>query len=251
MDKNIIFFQENTNCILDLAAELSYDEVGLYMILKATYIKYGGVVPVKKLKKYCHYQGSSKKLQNIIKKTLTIEDDLYVNVDWNRELKRIKNISEKARNAVKSRWAKRDAEQAKWGSFKDEAGINNNTDVYTDVDTDVDTDAYTNREQGTNSNNTKNSIITKAPKKFKKPTLDEIKDYCLERKNSVDPDKFINYYDSNGWKVGRNPMKSWQAAIRTWEKSNFDKSVNTGAVLTAMERAAIKFEGGMNDTTRI
>ena len=55
---------------------------------------------------------------------------------------------------------------------------------------------------------------------FKIPTMQEIKEYCLNRKNNVDPEKFINYYISNGWMVGRNKMKDWQAAIRTWEKNN-------------------------------
>lgn len=56
--------------------------------------------------------------------------------------------------------------------------------------------------------------------KFIKPTLQEIKDYCLERKNNVNAEKFINYYESNGWKVGKNSMKSWKACIRTWEINN-------------------------------
>lgn len=55
--------------------------------------------------------------------------------------------------------------------------------------------------------------------RFKKPTIDEIRAYCQERKNAVDPEKFWNYYESNGWKVGKNPMKDWRACIRgTWEK---------------------------------
>ena len=53
---------------------------------------------------------------------------------------------------------------------------------------------------------------------FQKPTLEEVKAYCQERKNSVDAERFIAYYESNGWKVGRNPMKDWKMAIITWEK---------------------------------
>jgi hypothetical protein len=56
-------------------------------------------------------------------------------------------------------------------------------------------------------------------KRFIKPMLEEIQNYCKERQNSVDPLKFYNYYESNGWKVGRNPMKDWRAAIRTWERN--------------------------------
>lgn len=65
-------------------------------------------------------------------------------------------------------------------------------------------------------------------KKFQKPTVEEIQNYCYERKNNVNVQQFYNYYESNGWKVGKNPMKDWQATIRTWEqrnKSNTKKSV--------------------------
>lgn len=56
---------------------------------------------------------------------------------------------------------------------------------------------------------------------FIHPTIEEINKYCMERKNSVNPEKWLNHYQSNGWMVGKNKMKDWQAAIRTWEKSDF------------------------------
>ena len=54
-------------------------------------------------------------------------------------------------------------------------------------------------------------------KKFKIPTIEQIREYCSIRRNSVDPEKFWNYYQSKGWVVGKSPMKDWQAAVRTWE----------------------------------
>ena len=63
--------------------------------------------------------------------------------------------------------------------------------------------------------NTKTSISI-----FKPPTHEEVKAYCTERNNNVDPDRFINFYTSNGWKVGKNSMKDWKAAVRTWEKNS-------------------------------
>ena len=70
----------------------------------------------------------------------------------------------------------------------------------------------------------KNSIEhgEKLNKKFIKPTLEEIKQYCLERNNNIDAEHFYNYYESNGWKVGKNKMASWKSAIITWEKNNKD-----------------------------
>ena len=63
-------------------------------------------------------------------------------------------------------------------------------------------------------------VITDQPKqkRFSAPTVDEIADYCRERHNSVDPQRFYDYYASKGWVVGKSPMKDWKAAVRTWEQ---------------------------------
>ena len=60
-------------------------------------------------------------------------------------------------------------------------------------------------------------------KRFEKPTLSEIKQYCIERNNNVNAAHFYDYYESNGWKVGKNSMKDWKAAVRTWERSEYRK----------------------------
>jgi hypothetical protein len=54
-------------------------------------------------------------------------------------------------------------------------------------------------------------------KRFSKPTIEDVDSYCIERQNKVDSVKFVNFYDSNGWKVGKNPMKDWRACVRSWE----------------------------------
>ena len=60
-------------------------------------------------------------------------------------------------------------------------------------------------------------------KRFTPPTLEEVQAYCFERQNGVDAERFIDYYTSNGWQVGKNKMKDWKAAVRTWEKSGYNK----------------------------
>ncbi|MBS5237105.1 MAG: phage replisome organizer N-terminal domain-containing protein [Enterococcus faecium] len=60
-------------------------------------------------------------------------------------------------------------------------------------------------------------------KRFEKPTLSQITQYCFERNNNVNAEQFYDYYESNGWKVGKNSMKDWKAAVRTWEKNNYNK----------------------------
>lgn len=58
---------------------------------------------------------------------------------------------------------------------------------------------------------------------FIRPTLDEIQAYCKERNNKVDPQRFIDFYQSNGWMVGKNKMKDWKATIRGWEQRDTEK----------------------------
>ena len=61
----------------------------------------------------------------------------------------------------------------------------------------------------------------KSNKRFIVPSIEEIKSYCKERNNQINPDSFIDHYESNSWMVGKNKMKDWKAAIRTWEQRNY------------------------------
>jgi len=58
------------------------------------------------------------------------------------------------------------------------------------------------------------------PDRFTPPTFDQVKQYCRERNNSVDAERFVDFYASKGWMVGKAKMKDWQASVRTWEKTS-------------------------------
>ena len=99
-------------------------------------------------------------------------------------------------------------------------------------------------------------------KRFEKPTLSEIKAYCIERNNNVDAQHFYDYYESNGWKVGKNSMKNWQAAVRTWEKNSYTnttkqtKKTNTEQTLDAiykvMNESEVEYgESGCNGSNSV
>ncbi len=99
-----------------------------------------------------------------------------------------------------------------------------------------DNKAYTERIQDVSTLDTQYSIgkdsivkssiekkVAEAPlscKRFVKPTLEEVKEYCLNRKNNIDAQQFIDFYESKGWKVGNQSMKDWKACVRTWEQRN-------------------------------
>lgn len=83
-----------------------------------------------------------------------------------------------------------------------------------------------NQNQEPITNNQLKDIGDKSPRQqFKPPTLDDVTAYVTTREVRIDPQRFIDHYTANGWKVGRNPMKDWQACVRTWEKRD---SENTG-----------------------
>lgn len=74
------------------------------------------------------------------------------------------------------------------------------------------------------------SVREKKAKRFYPPTLDEVKQYCEERKNNIDPMTFIDFYSSKGWMIGKNRMKDWKAAVRTWERKRKERSKTESSV---------------------
>lgn len=81
-------------------------------------------------------------------------------------------------------------------------------------------------------------------KVFVKPTLEEVAEYVASRGNHIDPQQFIDFYESKGWVVGRNKMKDWQAAVRNWERNGFGNTRNGGK-----NGHATNWRGGDFDTT--
>ena len=67
-------------------------------------------------------------------------------------------------------------------------------------------------------------------KNFVKPTVEEIEAFCKEKNYTVNAQQFFNYYESNGWKIGRNAMKSWQAAVQNWNTRDKANKKATGTM---------------------
>ena len=81
----------------------------------------------------------------------------------------------------------------------------------------------TNNQQTINKQSTtnKNDKNDKNEKKYNiPPSFEDVADYCRQRHNNIDPQTFIDFYESKGWMVGKNKMKDWKACIRTWERSD-------------------------------
>ena len=122
-----------------------------------------------------------------------------------------------------------------------------NYSIYQDVrDTDSTTESTTQdttqgTTQSTQHKNIKNYKEYKNNKEgksraFTAPSIEEISIYCRERNNGVDPQTFYDFYESKGWFVGKNKMKDWKAAVRTWEKREKEKPKPKNTALNYSQR---------------
>ena len=88
-------------------------------------------------------------------------------------------------------------------------------DRYGDIDIEIDKDKDIDKEKD-----------KKESRNFVAPSLSEVKAYCQERNNGINPQHFIDFYASKGWMIGKNKMKDWKAAVRTWEQRHEGGKVN-------------------------
>lgn len=113
-------------------------------------------------------------------------------------------------------------------------GTTQDTTVGTSIGTSIDTiiGSKVEKSKVEESNVISNDITkgAKTRKRFIKPTVDEVREYCQERGNTVDPEIFVNFYESKGWVVGKSPMKDWKAAVRNWERSRTETKPQEKAV---------------------
>ena len=135
----------------------------------------------------------------------------FIAAQIERDNEKWEKTCEKRREAVAKRWNKNNTKDtSEYNSIQ----VNTkDTDTVTDTVTDI-------------NNNIIGAEKSAPPptksKRFVKPTIDQIKAYCQERHSSVSPDKFYNYYESNGWRVGKSAMKDWKAAVRSWESNGYN-----------------------------
>lgn len=94
-----------------------------------------------------------------------------------------------------------------------------NAEPYEDEDVDVNVDVDIKEKSVA-----KATPKEKTQKRFSPPTTEQVKEYCLERGNSIDPEAFVDFYSAKGWKVGSQSMKDWRAAVRTWEKRDKERA---------------------------
>lgn len=106
----------------------------------------------------------------------------------------------------------------------------------TEAKAEADAEAEADTEREGEGENTTDKPARSA--RFVPPTVEEVRAYCQERQNGIDAQRFVDYYASNGWKVGKNAMKDWKASVRTWEtrdRQDFGAGRKSGTMPTAEE----------------
>ena len=140
---------------------------------------------------------------------------MFIKGQFERDKQKYSETCEKRKKAVETRYQP---------SLSNEYKCSNSTQMNTkatdtDTDTDTVTDTVTDTDTELPKGNKEESIKEEKRKRFLPPSLEEVKQYCIERRNSVNAEQFIDFYTANGWKVGKNSMKDWKAAVRTWERN--------------------------------
>lgn len=108
--------------------------------------------------------------------------------------------------------------------------------VVTICNTDIEKDIDKEQEKEVCADESADTPQTKQVKRFSKPTVEEVAAYCKERNNNVDPQRFWDFYEAKGWKIGKSPMKDWKACVRTWEKDGQGKTPTKGAKASKYDR---------------
>ena len=167
------------------------------------------------------------------------DDDNFYSASLNARLESLDDKRSKAIEAARARWGRNnDNHDINDDEGADKEGAEDADAMQTQCGCNADADAFAlqtvmhNNNNNNNNNNNKKEKNIKKEKIFRRPTVDEVKAYCDERHNSINPQAFVDFYESKGWKVGTTPMKNWQAAVRTWERrKNGDRKEAASRVL--------------------
>lgn len=79
--------------------------------------------------------------------------------------------------------------------------------------------------------------------RFKPPTVEQVREYCEDRSNGIDPETFVDHYTAKGWMIGKNKMKDWKASVRTWERTRIERARGRAGIERSNEDLADKWAG--------
>lgn len=212
-------------------ADMTAKEVGGYTRLLCYQWTKGGLPNnMEKLRQLCGIYDDDAAVHTVLEKFRLCEDGKIRNDRMEKGREGLKAFSDKQRDKANARWEKFRQER--------EAGISRNDTTEMPEDMPRHSQSISRSDalqssvfslQSSDSDLQSSSSENKSTGKtsrFVPPSLSEVAAYCKERGNSVNPELWYDHYTSNGWNVGKNKMKDWKAAVRTWEKNNINRTTN-------------------------
>lgn len=203
--KEAFYFQHDYNArndpkLQEVLLEYGVAGVGIFWCVIEQLYEQGGKLPHKACKSIAFaLHVDSKLVESIVKDFDLFKHD--ASHFWSNSviarLDRRKEISDRRKTAAASRWKQRQQEEQV--QSREDANALQELSKGKEVE----------EEEG-----------AKTAKRFCPPTLEDVKAYCAEKEYTIDAERFIDFYTSKGWFVGKNKMKDWQAAVRNWSKGS-------------------------------
>lgn len=155
---------------------------------------------------------------------------MFIKKDIDEMRTKYETICEKRREAINKRWAKRNGTPRQEGEAVSDSDTNVSSE-YNPYKTIHSKHKHEHEHEFSDEiiDKEKENVKRKSASRFTPPTIEEVANYAQEKGYAIDPERFIDYYESVGWKVGQKPMKDWRAAMRTWAARDRHKQAPQGA----------------------
>lgn len=220
--ETFLFYADWLNVIRDLPSEVQLE---VYQAI-AEYAIYGNLIELKPLAKVAF---------GFVKQTIDRDTQKYISISEKRSEAGKKGGRRLKDNELEESNEKQKKQLLSGKSKKSNCPLNDNDNVN---DNDISflekkkqkSDVAVSDLENENSESPIETIQTPKEqsgggrKRFTIPTPEEVQAYCDERKNGILGQQFCDFYSSKGWKIGKEPMKDWKAAVRTWEMRRKDQS---------------------------
>ena len=162
-------------------------------------------------------------------------NERYLFPAFRKQIDRANGISEIRSNATASRRNQNESNGIKTNQTASNA-IKTDQNESNDIKTpNNNNNNNNNKKEEDNKNNNSKCVSAQTAQRFAPPTVEEVRAYCQERRNKVDPEKFVDFYTAKGWLVGKNRVKDWKAAVRTWERDESPARSAPAKVVTAQQ----------------
>ena len=238
---NALFFKHDLGArndpkLLRLAMKHGMEGIGAYWCLVEMMYEQGGAIPVDDIDSIAYsLRVDVSIIKDIIEIGLfTIEDDHLTKDRITGSITEMSEAKERRTKAAKiaadARWKNHNANAMRNACESDANAMRSQCDFMPREDIDKKEDIDNIKEK-----NIKEKEKAKPASRFVPPSISQVSDYISEMGYQVDPVRFIAYYESNGWMVGRNKMKSWKAAVTNWDRMDNERRTSNNGKRTDTE----------------